>query len=191
MDNFYFHFRCFLVPILAETVKIEFMDTVGNIVNDVLDARGWRGKVLEQMAVELWPEVVGETMARHTMADRFKNGVLSVRARSPQWVQELHFHQARIIARINGRLRKPIVQKIRCYVTPPRGIRIGALKPNWEDPTFPEAVPLPKEISADPNDEAAKRAQSLTSEIEDPEVRATMERLIATSYRARNNREEP
>lgn len=167
------------------------MDTVGNIVNDVLDARGWRGRVLEQMAVELWPEVVGETMARHTMADRFKNGVLSVRARSPQWTQELHFHQARIIARINGRLRKPIVEKIRCYVTPPRGIRVGALKPNWEDPTFPEAVPLPRELKADPNDEAAKRAQALTSEIEDPEVRATMERLIATTFRARSSREEP
>lgn len=166
------------------------MDTVGNIVNDVLDARGWRGKVLEQMAVKLWPEVVGETMARHTMADRFKNGVLSVRARSPQWTQELHFHQARIIARINGRLRKPIVQKIRCYVTPPRGIRVGALKPNWEDPTFPELVPLPRELKTDPNDEAAKRAQALTADIEDPEVRATMERLIATTFRARDNREE-
>lgn len=163
------------------------MDTVGNIVNDVLDARGWRGKILEQMAVELWPEVVGEHMAKHTMAERFKNGVLSVRARSPQWTQELHFHQARIITRLNGRLRKPIVQKIRCYVTPPRGIKVGALKPNWEDPTFPEVVPAPRNVKPDPNDECAKRAHALTANIEDDAVRATMERLIATAMRAREN----
>ena len=89
------------------------MENVANIVNGVLDARGWRGKVLEQMAVEIWPEVVGEAIARHTLAEKFKSGTLYVRARSPQWTQELHFHQARIITRMNGRLRKPIVQKIR------------------------------------------------------------------------------
>lgn len=166
------------------------METVGNIVNDVLDSRGWRGKVLEQMAVELWPEVVGETIARNTMAERFKNGVLSVRARSPQWTQELHFQQARIIARLNGRLRKPIVQKIRCHVTPPRGIKVGALKPNWEDPTFPEIAPLPRNAKPDPNDEAAQHARRIAAEIEDPEVRATMERVIAAGLRAKEKREQ-
>jgi hypothetical protein len=165
------------------------MEAVGHIVNDVLDARGWREKVLEQMAVELWPEVVGDTMARHTMAEKFRGGTLNVRARSPQWTQELHFHQARIIARLNGRLRKPIVQKIRCYVTPPRGIKVGALKPNWEDPTFPEVAPLPRDAKPDPNDECAQRAHTLAAEIEDDDVRAMMERLIATSLRAKEKRE--
>ena len=166
------------------------MDAVGNIVNDVLDARGWRGKVLEQMAVELWPEIVGETMARHTMAEKFHNGVLSVRARSPQWTHELHFHEARIIARMNGRLRKPIVQKIRCRVTPPQGIKVGALKPNWEDPTFPTVAPLPRDAKPDPNDEMWQRAHTMTEEIEDPDVRAMMERLISTSLRAKEKREQ-
>jgi predicted nucleic acid-binding Zn ribbon protein len=90
------------------------MENVANIVNGVLDARGWRGKVLEQMTVEIWPEIVGEAIARHTLAEKFKNGTLYVRARSPQWTQELHFQSNKIIARMNGRLRQPIVQKIRC-----------------------------------------------------------------------------
>jgi hypothetical protein len=93
----------------------------------------------------------------------------------------------RVITRLNGRLRKPIVQKIRCYVTPPRGIKVGALKPNWEDPTFPEVVPAPRNVKPDPNDECAKRAHALTANIEDDAVRATMERLIATAMRAREN----
>ena len=119
------------------------MEEVAKIVNSVLDARGWRGKVLEQMAVEIWPDVVGADIARHTMAQKFKAGVLHVRARSPQWSQELHFHEAHIVTRINGRLKQQLVTKIRCYVTPPRGIKVGALKPQWEDPTLPEVPPPP------------------------------------------------
>jgi predicted nucleic acid-binding Zn ribbon protein len=164
------------------------VENVASIVNQVLDARGWRGKVLEQMAVEIWPEVVGEQIARNTIAQRFKNGTLYVRARSPQWTQELHFHEARVIARLNGRLRQNLVHKIRCSVTPPRGIKVGALKPNWEDPTFPAVPPLPRNIKPPKDDAAAKRATSIAASIEDPEMRAVMENLIAASIRARESK---
>ena len=166
------------------------MDAVRDVVNHVLDAKGWRGRVLEQMAVELWPEVVGEQIAQHTLADKYKGGVLWVRARSPQWVHELHFHEARIIARINGRLRREIVVKIRCFVTPPRGIKVGALKPTWEDPTFPEKKVFSTGLKAAVNDEASQRARELANEIGDPDMRAVMERLIATSLRARESDDE-
>lgn len=163
------------------------MENVSNIVNNVLDARGWRGKVLENMAVELWPEVVGTHIAGHTLAERFRNGVLYVRARSPQWTHELHFHEARVIARINGRLKHNLVQKIRCSVTPPRGIRVGALKPNWEDPTFPIAPPAPREARNTENDIASRRAHNLAAQIQDDEMRGVIERLIASSIRARED----
>ena len=166
------------------------MENVRNIVDSVLEARGWSGKVLEQMAVELWPEVVGDTIAKNTLAEKFKAGTLHIRARSPQWTQELHFHEARVITRLNGRLRRPLVQKIRCYVTPPRGIKVGALKPNWEDPTFPAQVPTPRDMRLDPDDATVQQAQRICMAIEDPEMRATMEKLIATSMRAGQERDE-
>lgn len=166
------------------------MDEVRDIINIMLDSRGWRSRVLEQMAVELWPEVVGEHLAHHTIALQFKRGTLFVRARSPQWMQELHFHHPRIIARINGRLGREIVQKIRCRVTPPRGIKVGALKPNWEDPTFPAKTPLPKRKTPPKDDFAKRRAQKLTASIDDEEMRATMERLIASALRARKEKSE-
>jgi hypothetical protein len=166
------------------------VENVSNIVNDVLDARGWRHKVLERMTVELWAEVVGEHIARHTIAERFSNGTLFVRARSPQWTQELHFHQARIITRLNGRLKQNMVQKIRCSVTAPRGVKVSALKPEWEDPTFPE-IPTLRTSSAPPqNDAAAQRAHTLATEIEDEEMRMVMERLIATVIRSRGEGEK-
>ncbi len=173
-----------------DNAKINRVENVANIVNGVLDARGWRGKVLEQMTVEIWPDVVGENIARHTIAERFKNGTLYVRARSSQWTQELHFQEARIVTRLNGRLRQNIVQKIRCSVTPPRGIKVGALKPNWEDPTFPETAPLPRGVPAVKDDAAARHAHEMTASIEDADVRRTMSNLIASSMRSQAARAE-
>ena len=161
------------------------MDNVSNIVNGVLDARGWRGKVLERMAVELWSDVVGEPMSHHTIAQRFANGTLYVRARSPQWTHELHFLEARIIARLNGRLKQPIVQKIRASVTTPPGMGKSKLKPDWEDPTFPAALKKKNIVSDEPiDDEAAARGRELAGEIEDEEMRACMARLIASVLRS-------
>ena len=157
------------------------MENIGSIVSDVLEAKGWRGKVLEQMAVELWPEVVGEVLAKHTMALKFRGGTLFVRSRSPMWSQELHFHQDRVVARLNGRLKSPIVQRIRASVTPPRGIKVGALKPNWEDPTFPSTPPRPSDAKLDVDEQTLEHARGLCAHIEDEDVRHALERAIAAS----------
>ena len=164
------------------------MENVGSIVNGVLDARGWRGKVLEKMAVELWSEVVGDPINHHTLAERFVGGTLYVRARSPQWTHELHFLEARIIARLNGRLRQPIVQKIRASVTAPPGTPKSKLKPDWEDPTFPAAPQKDKRNAVPTDDIAANRGRELAAEIEDEEVRDMMARLIASVMRANDER---
>lgn len=165
------------------------MENVGKIVNDVLDARGWRGKVLERLAVELWPEVVGEPISHHTMAERFAGGTLYVRARSPQWTHELHFLEARIITRLNGRLKQPIVQKIRCNVTTPRGVAAKKIKADWEDPTFPAVPPQSRAARDHMDDEAARRAQSIVAEIEDDDMRRVMGRLIASVMRAQKDKD--
>ena len=165
------------------------MDNVSNIVNNVLDERGWRGKVLEQMAVELWKEIAGPVVAANTIAERFVGGTLYIRARSPQWTQEVHFHEPRLIARLNGRLRKPIVQKIRARVTLPPGARKSKLEHNWEDPTFPDKPQKSEEKKAAPtNDAAAKSGRALTEEIQDPEMRDSLARMIAAVKRAQQEK---
>ena len=133
------------------------MENVGSIVNGVLDARGLARKVLEKMAVELWSDVVGDPINHHTLAERFTNGTLYVRVRSPQWTHELHFLEARIVARLNGRLKQPIVQKIRATVTAPPGTPKSKLKPDWEDPTFPAAPHKDKRAPVPTDDAAAHR----------------------------------
>lgn len=166
------------------------MDNVSNIVNNVLDERGWRGKVLEKMAVELWKEVVGPTVAANTLAERFTDGTLYIRVRSPQWTHEVHFLESRLIARLNGRLRKPIVQKIRARVTLPPGTRKSKIEPNWEDPTFPsEAAKREDPRAPSKTDAAAISSRELTQEIQDPEMRDALARMIAAMKRAQEDRE--
>ena len=167
------------------------MDNVGNIVSGVLERNNWQGKILERMAVELWAEVAGEHLARHTIAEKFAGGTLHVRVRSPQWTHELHFLEPRLIARLNGRLKKPIVQKIRASVTTPPGMTKGKLKSDWEDPTFPDPEKLEKIAKKEPiDDDAARKGLELTGEIEDAEMRAVMARLIASVKRAQEERDK-
>ena len=131
----------------------------------------------------------GPLVASNTLAERFTGGILYIRARSPQWSHEVHFLESRIIARINGRLRKPIVQKLRVRVTLPPGKRKASVEDSWEDPTFP-AQPNKREavLQAPTNDNAARRGRELAGQIEDPEMRATMERLIASVLRAQEEK---
>ena len=75
-------------------------------------------------------------------------------------------------------------------MTPPRGIKVGALQPDWEDPTFPAAPPLPRQIKAAQDDAAAKRAHSIAAAIEQDDMREVMERLIATVIRTREAEDE-
>jgi len=165
------------------------MDNVSNIVNNVLDEKGWRGKVLEQMAVELWKEVAGPLVAANTLAERFTGGTLYIRARSPQWSHEVHFLESRLVARLNGRLRKPIVQKLRVRVTLPPGKRKSSVEDSWEDPTFPVEPNKREEVKEAPkNDAAAISGRALAQEIEDPEMRDSLARMIAAVKRAQEEK---
>lgn len=167
------------------------MDNVTNILNAVLEARGWRSRVLERLAVEIWPDVVGEWISPHTIAESFRNGTLHVRTRSPQWTHELHFHEARIITRLNGRLGQSLVQKIRCHVTAPPGVPKARLKKDWEDPTFPPAPTRTRAQLEKLNDEALQYARDLTSSIEDEEVRTALTSCVAAVTRAQALQEPP
>lgn len=80
------------------------MDHINKALNGVLNAeplatgmRGWR-------AVELWGEVVGESIANHSKAVRFKEGRLIVEVESSVWVQELSYLRADILRRMNAAL---------------------------------------------------------------------------------------
>ena len=68
--------------------------------------RGW-------MAIEAWPEVVGEAVARRARATGFEDGLLIVEVDSPAWVSQIGFLKRDYIVKINQRLGEGVIRDIR------------------------------------------------------------------------------
>src|SRR5438132_340929 len=92
----------------------------------------------EASAVTLWAEVVGEQIAAATEAERVRDGVLYVIARSHTWAFELTFHRDPILNGLNARLGRNTIKEIR--------FRPGILRSPGAPPAPPEPVPTPEEL---------------------------------------------
>lgn len=62
---------------------------------------------------ELWDEVVGQTIAKHTRPAAFKGKLLLVEVSSSTWMHQLQFLKSDIIAKINDAFGKPMVEEIK------------------------------------------------------------------------------
>lgn len=63
--------------------------------------------------VTTWPEVVGEQIARVSVAERMENGILFVSVTSAPWRAELTMKRKSIIDKINARAGGMVVKEIR------------------------------------------------------------------------------
>src|SRR5438067_12283452 len=100
---------------------------VGTDLKETLRALELDGPAREAMAIALWPEVVGETIAAATRAVGIHGGILEIRARSDSWRQELSFQKSTILRRINARLGANVLTDFRCRVdlVPPPAAAAG------------------------------------------------------------------
>jgi len=67
--------------------------------------QGWR-------AVAIWPEVVGESLARRTRATSFRDGTLWVEVEGSAWLHELGFLKRELVRRLNQRLESRQVRDL-------------------------------------------------------------------------------
>ena len=122
--------------------------------------------------IRLWPEIVGQAMADHTMPTGITEDALRIRCESSIWTSELMHLQVDIVARLHAVVGPCAPTKIAPYT--------GRLPREAAIPKAPAPAPLP------PLPEAQIAAiYRITSGIEDDDVRARMIRaMIATSARA-------
>jgi len=130
----------------------------------------------EARAVAMWPQVVGEAMARATEALRVRSGTLIVATRSAAWSTELSFHKPSIIRAYRERLGTDFVRDIRYSVAPIRGRRAEAesMRPPEADVRrirLSEAevarIAAAAEASADPElAQAIRRALTLEAQLQ-------------------------
>jgi predicted nucleic acid-binding Zn ribbon protein len=75
-----------------------------------------RGAVADELAhYPLWTEwagIVGDVIARHARPQRLRGTVLVVSVDGPDWLHELRFLRADLLARINARLGRRVVRDL-------------------------------------------------------------------------------
>ena len=89
------------------------MRSVGAALPKALKSLGISRRTREAQALWLWPQVVGDHVARESRALRLTGGILLVSASSPALAHQLHLERAMLIERLNTRIGAPAVRDIR------------------------------------------------------------------------------
>jgi len=86
----------------------DMQSTLDRLVAD----RGWGTDLAVAGAVARWPLVVGERVAAHAVAEEFDDGVLTVRAESTTWAEEIKLLAPKIVAALATELGDQRVTRI-------------------------------------------------------------------------------
>jgi predicted nucleic acid-binding Zn ribbon protein len=88
---------------------------IGNALNLMFKDLGFDKKMDQVRAVELWAEIVGESIAQISSAERVSDGILYVKVKSMTWRTELLFQKRNILERIEKRIGGKVVHDIRFF----------------------------------------------------------------------------
>ncbi|MBB3065953.1 DUF721 domain-containing protein [Limibacillus halophilus] len=141
-------------------------------------ALGSKGRAFAAFLTD-WPSIVGEETARHCLpvSLRFpdreirRDAVLTLRVESGAWAAELSHSQDVVLERINGYFGYGAVAKLRLQTGPLPGQRSKSEGRGNPDPWEKAKASRP----LTPVEE--QKLQALLSEVENPELRASLERL--------------
>jgi len=79
----------------------------------MLQKFGIDNAVAQNNALNIWNEVVGDTVAKNAQPERVEHGIIIVKVSSPTWRQELFFQKNEIIKKINKNIGKNVIKDIR------------------------------------------------------------------------------
>ena len=88
------------------------MEGLAQFIGDSLKSLKLEDKLMEQRALMVWDEVVGDQVAAAAQPEFIEYGNLFVNVKSPVWANELTFHTADIVNRLNARIGGKAVKKI-------------------------------------------------------------------------------
>lgn len=88
------------------------LERMDSVLADVLEEAGVQEQVERVRVLGLWPEIVGEQVARVTRAKSVDEATLIVEVRSSAWLMELNMLKGDIVRRANERMRDTSIEKI-------------------------------------------------------------------------------
>lgn len=85
---------------------------VDTLIAQVLEKSGVRKQVERIGILELWPEIVGEQLAKVTRVKGLDEDALFVEVRSSAWLMELSMMKDDFLERVNARLGDDTLERI-------------------------------------------------------------------------------
>ena len=89
------------------------MRRIGVALPQTLRSLGISRRTREAQALYLWPQLLGEHLARETHAWKLTGGTLWVTASSSALAHQLHLERGRLIERLNAMIGAPVIREIR------------------------------------------------------------------------------
>ena len=143
------------------------MKTIKSILEDVFRKKNLESKLKDYHIFDIWADVVGPRVARHTQPKRLQNHVLWVVVDTTVWTQQLTFLEGKIRSRLNEALGVPTVEKIRFQlgelVPVSNQESEGPSPPEWRKATLEKSVKenIEKEVAVLKDEELKKRLEAL------------------------------
>ncbi|MBV8054077.1 MAG: DUF721 domain-containing protein [Deltaproteobacteria bacterium] len=96
-----------------EVRRRKFFQQIGGTIQDLLAHLDTGGHFDLVRLIRLWPEIVGETIARRTEVISLKFHTVVVKVSTAMWIQELNLMRPQILSRIKAAMRSDAVREIR------------------------------------------------------------------------------
>lgn len=143
------------------------MYEIKKMIDHTLKKMGLKTRALEYKVMEIWEEVVGDTITKHASVHEMHRGVLFVHVDHPIWIQHLSFAAMDIKNKLNKAVGAKVVKEIRFKA----GNRCNKQN-TYQDVDNKE--PLIAHLSW----EEIENIKTMVQEIDDPEIRNTTASFI-------------
>ena len=85
---------------------------IGDVVRKLMKNPKLSVKLDELDALEIWNELIGESLAKYILSQKVYKGILYVKLKSATLRNELSYKKTELQVKINQRLGKPFIKKI-------------------------------------------------------------------------------
>lgn len=89
------------------------MQDIKSVLDSFLRKTGLDKPVLQNRALVVWNDVVGDAVAKRTTPEEVKHGTLVVKVDTPVWRNELSLRKQEILKALNRHLGKQVINDIR------------------------------------------------------------------------------
>lgn len=88
------------------------MEKINKIIDRAIDNLGLRKRIQQVSSMDVWPKVVGKTIAQKTKPKKVRGSKLWVEVSSSVWMSELVYWKPKLISRINKALGDKVIEDI-------------------------------------------------------------------------------